>query len=871
MDPASIRSGKQRASPIANNPEDFGLGAWANERPSTILTRSDIEQEFKSHNRDPADFEEFYFNKLFEQILRGDMSSLNLIGLFRVDVNMISRRHGSLLSCAARVGYTDMVRLLLDAGADVNLQFPCGDYGSALTAACAGGEMESVKLLLDHGADVNLQLTSGIYGSALAAASHNDNLEAVKLLITNGAVVDLQLKNGEFGSALAAAANKADLRIINLLLQAGANPALPLYSGPYGDAVSKAIHGGSSELIQIFLQRGASLGPMGKVLLRRKVYESKKLAENLTYMGVEVETFDSTSLQQTIFWELPAVLWELPAVRWKPLAVLSDVKDRKTWLFDYGTSAALSDVRDKNTWLFDYGTLIRKVDTVEFDTLHCFLERSYGDLGPRVLQGLARVSSDQGGFMPNVEQVSSCRGLELGFKSMLGLSAVEYPVLVNSGIILMGYSTALVPIRETEDGRILWHLEIAQDDFQIKVANLEATQYEWLQTESLDYLQSKKALLGWCSRAQILLGTDRLSPTVTWSSARNKPITWKWKGANLQGVFQTASPVQIGLQAGGSFERTTNSLRFDPSAMYLKCLRNSAVEQIILYDVREKRAWMVPLLSVLHHMLLVYTHSVEKDSLVSNAPKADLRASSPLASLNALRNKGNMVIEGSGIHTLTVAQLIMKFSINMGRLSPQKPKRSTIYGYEFMDIVMDSTRSELKKEHLEKEGLAWSSLLGEINCLFCSGLGEAIFGDRARNTSSACNILPKGNDFLAASMQSIERLSMRHGGSDQMDIRRLSHDHFWQLNGTPFKKCDHETHQGSCWRSPEFLQEIQTRKSSSRSNDQIVYHYAHGALVFGSSVNSRPADQASVPLAFLQGNPARGNTRVFQPPRVNNV
>ena len=474
-------------------------------------------------------------------------------------------------------------------------------------------------------------------------------------------------------------------------------------------------------------------------------------------------------------------------------------------------------------------------------------------------------------LQPKVEQTSSCRGLELDFNIMLGLSAVEYPVLVDSGIILMGYSTALIPIHETEDGMILWHLEIAQDNFQIKVANIEATRHKWLQTESLDYLQSKKALLGWCSQARILLGTDRLSPAVTWSTARNKPITWKWKGANLQGVFQTASPVQIGLQAGGSFERTSNRLRFDPSSMYLKCLRNSALEQVILYDVREKRAWMVSLLSVLHHMLLVYTHSVEKDSLVSNAPTADLLSDGPLASLNVLRDKGDMVIEGSGMHTLTVAQLIMKFSINMARLSPQNPKRSTIYGYEFMDIVMDSTRSELKKEHLQKEGLAWSSLLGEINCLFCSGLGEAIFGDRALNMSSACNRLAKGNDFLAASMQSIEMLSVRHGGSDQMDIRRLSHDHFWQLNGTPFKKCDHETHQGSCWRYPEFLQEIQTRKSSSRSNDQTVDDCANGALVFGSSVNSRSADQASVPLAFLQGNAARGNSRIFQAPQLYNV
>lgn len=44
-----------------------------------------------------------------------------------------------------------------------------------------------------------------------------------------------------------------------------------------------------------------------------------------------------------------------------------------------------------------------------------------------------------------------CRGLEL--------AAVEYPVLVHSGLVLMGYSTVLISIRGTNDDMILWHLE----------------------------------------------------------------------------------------------------------------------------------------------------------------------------------------------------------------------------------------------------------------------------------------------------------------------------------------------------------------------------------------------------------------------------
>jgi ankyrin repeat protein len=59
------------------------------------------------------------------------------------------------------------VKLLLDRGADVNIQG--GPFGNALQAAAYYGSQEIVKLLLDRGADVNIQ--GGAYGNALQAAA----------------------------------------------------------------------------------------------------------------------------------------------------------------------------------------------------------------------------------------------------------------------------------------------------------------------------------------------------------------------------------------------------------------------------------------------------------------------------------------------------------------------------------------------------------------------------------------------------------------------------------------------------------------------------------------------------------------------------
>jgi hypothetical protein len=89
---------------------------------------------------------------------------------------------------------------------------------------------------------------------------------------------------------------------------------------------------------------------------------------------------------------------------------------------------------------------------------------------------------------------------------MLQLAAVEYPVSVDSGLVLMGYSTALIPIHLTEDDKVLWHLEIASNDMQLKASDLHTTRHSWLRVGNLDLLSSKRALLGWCSETDVLLG-----------------------------------------------------------------------------------------------------------------------------------------------------------------------------------------------------------------------------------------------------------------------------------------------------------------------------------------------------------------------------
>ncbi|KAK4118022.1 ankyrin, partial [Parathielavia appendiculata] len=85
------------------------------------------------------------------------------------------------LQAASFGGHKEIVRMLLEKGADVNAQ--AGFYGHALQAASFEGHKEIVRMLLDKGADVNAQ--GGRYGSALQAASSRGYDEVVWMLLEN--------------------------------------------------------------------------------------------------------------------------------------------------------------------------------------------------------------------------------------------------------------------------------------------------------------------------------------------------------------------------------------------------------------------------------------------------------------------------------------------------------------------------------------------------------------------------------------------------------------------------------------------------------------------------------------------------------------
>jgi ankyrin repeat protein len=149
------------------------------------------------------------------------------------------------LLCASRRGHADVMRLLIEMGADVDLNRD----GTALGIACQQKQLESVKVLLEHGADAESPC-------ALWWSCYEGFEEGVRVLLDAG--VNVNYDDGRMGNALQAAIIGrwySFPRIVQILLDAGAEVNTP---GNYTrSALGSTTDVGSKEVVQVCLAAGA--------------------------------------------------------------------------------------------------------------------------------------------------------------------------------------------------------------------------------------------------------------------------------------------------------------------------------------------------------------------------------------------------------------------------------------------------------------------------------------------------------------------------------------------------------------------------------------------------------------------------------------
>lgn len=152
---------------------------------------------------------------LMNAVQKNDIATVRKLIAQGVNVSELDENQDAPLIMAAYKGHTEIVKLLLEAGADVTAVDP-GMKATALHAAAYAGHADAARLLIEYHIDIDKQGPYNGY-TALHDAIWQNNVETAEVLIRAGADLSLESHSGQ--TPLEFAKSKSHSRIVTLIEQ----------------------------------------------------------------------------------------------------------------------------------------------------------------------------------------------------------------------------------------------------------------------------------------------------------------------------------------------------------------------------------------------------------------------------------------------------------------------------------------------------------------------------------------------------------------------------------------------------------------------------------------------------------------------------
>jgi uncharacterized protein len=155
---------------------------------------------------------------IFESVSIGDIDNLkielekdsNLLNSYSID-------GFTLVGLSCFFGHYNIVKYLIERGANVNIASNNPFKVAPIHSACAISNYDITELLLKNGADVNAKQMQGV--TPLHSVAHNGQARLAKLLIDNGSNINAKMDSGQ--TPLSIANEKNFTETIDLLKQHG--------------------------------------------------------------------------------------------------------------------------------------------------------------------------------------------------------------------------------------------------------------------------------------------------------------------------------------------------------------------------------------------------------------------------------------------------------------------------------------------------------------------------------------------------------------------------------------------------------------------------------------------------------------------------
>ena len=393
-------------------------------------------------------------------------------------------------------------------------------------------------------------------------------------------------------------------------------------------------------------------------------------------------------------------------------------------------------------------------------------------------------------------------GLELPLNMMAALGGARHAVDFEGGLVLKGDSTLFIPIRRHEDS-VQWHFIYTRGEERISYseASLQFPNRVLLQNLNHEALRTTRAFLGWWKEAEVHLETEDADyKSIDWSKAEEA-------GSSLRLTSMTVGFSRItSTQMTFALDGKEGSFHYSQDGPFRKMINRAENLPIVLYDQEDRRAWLVPALLVILHIIQLQSHlrpffvSGNNVKIYPLDPSRQRQAAKEAVDKN--KSQTLFDCESNEKNEYCFRDAVLDIWSKLDRLMEREVTtqpgmavdsiwHGTLHGWEFRAVADEDTVLKYKRQVLKKTAGRWYDLQKEVDAvvLFASGLGDIIKPrsdlDRlCRNWRS----LPKDKDYLAVCVSMLEMFYAKAG--HRQDHQYLTSAKLqWHRGSMLFEQC----------------------------------------------------------------------------------
>jgi hypothetical protein len=444
-------------------------------------------------------------------------------------------------------------------------------------------------------------------------------------------------------------------------------------------------------------------------------------------------------------------------------------------------------------------------------------------------------------------------GLEIPLELLAGISGACHAVEFEGGVVIKGFSQMFVPVRKELD-RVQWHMIESQDAgtrLSYRDALSQCKDRILLDSLSLNDLSHSRAFVGWCSAASSRLGSRLANyENIDYSGAVNAKSAVRCAGASLG--FQQFGMASLDFKLGAK----DGKCHFQRNGSYQRIIAAAEKTSIVLYDMGEQRAWLVPASGIMLH-IAQHRHCLEPYTVNGKRAMPDTTISPGSSAKELLLQYASVQLSDLEAYTFkdlianiwSLLEFLVDQNIGRDRDTPgaqvRIPLGEQLHGFEFKGVVEDRSPLDIKQIKLCKTHGGWPELVRDIGALvlLADGFEDIILPAQDDSTRLCQNWrrVPKGLDYLATGVNTVKDLYNVAGC--RLNRKYLTSTQLMWHRGDSLLFDDCETRNVCrCNRQQQIVS-----KSTFGTTVPLCHLADEGAIIFGSKCSKPPMLDSLVP------------------------